>query len=429
MPPRKRTKKSTPRVTPYVRPVTRARSGTRGASSTPDLLAAEQGQTAPTAPATVATAAHGLPQPQSAAVTMPQSETPVSTNQVPPQSGVVTMEMFSALQTSMANMAANMANIANLLQQRSLTDLRGEAFTSGNNSGPQQNQDGGAQAAHDRPVQATNPGVNTVALASNFSPNNLLQGRGIPSERLPNVELVSPAIRRDILSGKDINLACLLIPGYNYHDGERHIIIGNEALSLKPLQDGRVNRPLTITEFIQAFTVYKNVMCEAFPNRRTELDAYVTDIVGMSKRFSGFAFYDYHRDFSAKAAALLLNHGIKLDWGVRDSLIYTSTFSGLKANLCNICNSAVHTTEVCPYLETKRPHSNPIRFQSPPSTVDRSGRRRVTYQGKEICNNFNSQPGCKRSNCGFSHVCLVCYSSDHSSAQGKCRPKDQANRA
>ena len=55
-------------------------------------------------------------------------------------------------------------------------------------------------------------------------------------------------------------------------------------------------------------------MCESFPSRREKLDAYELDIVDMSKRFSGLAYYEYHMAFAARAVALLLNHGIKVDW-------------------------------------------------------------------------------------------------------------------
>ena len=38
-------------------------------------------------------------------------------------------------------------------------------------------------------------------------------GMGVSSDSLPHIDIISPTIRRDIIMGKDINLACLLIRG------------------------------------------------------------------------------------------------------------------------------------------------------------------------------------------------------------------------
>ena len=46
-------------------------------------------------------------------------------------------------------------------------------------------------------------------------------------------------------------------------------------------------------------------MCEAFPNRRHELNLYEREIVNMALRYPGAGFYDYHKQFSAKAASYL----------------------------------------------------------------------------------------------------------------------------
>ena len=66
-------------------------------------------------------------------------------------------------------------------------------------------------------------------------------------------------------------------------------------------------------------------MCEVYPNRREELDAYLRDIVEMSSCF-GIGFYDYHRAFSAKAASFLLYHQVKVDWSHRDTKLFTTIF-------------------------------------------------------------------------------------------------------
>nr|XP_006816894.1 PREDICTED: uncharacterized protein LOC102802474 [Saccoglossus kowalevskii] len=54
----------------------------------------------------------------------------------------------------------------------------------------------------------------------------------------------------------------------------------------------------------------------------------------MSSRFGGLAYYEYHRQFAARAAALLLNHNIKVDWSRRDPMLYTSIFAGTTVTAC-----------------------------------------------------------------------------------------------
>ena len=69
-------------------------------------------------------------------------------------------------------------------------------------------------------------------------------------------------------------------------------------------------------------------MCEVFPPRRPELDAYERDIVEMASKYPGQLFYDYHRKYSAKAAAYLTQSNIKVDWSQRDMILFIEIFSG-----------------------------------------------------------------------------------------------------
>ena len=246
---------------------------------------------------------------------------------------------------------------------------------------------------------------------------------GVPSDSMPHVEIVSPALRKEITTGKDVNMACLLIP--NYTPGEnanRHILIGDEPIALPALKDHRLNRRLTIQEFIKAFTSYKNIMCEAFPFRRGELDAYLRDVVDMSTKFQGFAFYQYHLEFSARAAALLLNHNVKVDWSKRDNYLYTSVFAGQKANTCTLCASFSHATPYCHLATSRETKSRGLGpTPSPDSQHDIKGRQRLFLNGKEICNNYNTPEGCSRQFCHFKHACAKCKQSTHPSWNGTCQ--------
>ena len=126
---------------------------------------------------------------------------------------------------------------------------------------------------------------------------------GYAAESLPFVETISPQMRKNIIEGKDVNLCALLIP---YYSGP---MINDERIDTyycsnrKP--DPRLNKTLSLSEFIQAFGTYKSVMSEAYPDRRIELDLYERDIVDMSNRYPGSGFYEYHKQFSATAAAYL----------------------------------------------------------------------------------------------------------------------------
>ena len=206
----------------------------------------------------------------------------------------------------------------------------------------------------------------------------------------------------------------------------------------KEKPDPSLNQDLTLPQFIQAFGIYKNIMCSACPNlysrklgiyknimcsacRRSELDLYERDIVDMATRFPGKGFYEYHRMFSAQASAHLSFSNIKIDWSVRNKTLFCNIFTNSKAYTCNLCQSSLHMASFCPKL-SDRSFQVWARNSNGQSTVDRWGRARVLINGKELCKNFNTTCGCKRSHCTFLHACLICHK-EHS--QQDC--KDSKN--
>ena len=278
----------------------------------------------------------------------------------------------------------------------------------------------------------TNPTTSVPGFAVAHSDTN-----GVPADLVASVDVISPSIKKDIILGKDINLACLLISGFNEEHIQRNLVVGNDVVPLRTLTDSRLSKLLTIQEFIKSFTIYKRVMCHAFPQRHTELDLYMANIVDMSTRFGGFGFYRYHKSFSAKAASLLLNENIKLDWSKRDFQLFICTFAGSKAAACDLCLSPEHTAEFCPLALNVgyKPTSLQLQGQSAASSSSRApvsdsagnrdtndvkGRPRVTVQGSEICNDFNDRRGCRRDQCRFKHVCLDCKKPDHSQGAPVC---------
>ncbi len=64
--------------------------------------------------------------------------------------------------------------------------------------------------------------------------------------------------------------------------------------------DPRLSKMLTLAEFIVAFGVFRDVICEVFPSRRAELDTYLAIIADLSLTYGGTLFYEYHKSLSAK---------------------------------------------------------------------------------------------------------------------------------
>jgi hypothetical protein len=101
----------------------------------------------------------------------------------------------------------------------------------------------------------------------------------IYAEDLPKMDYVSPTIRKQILEGKDVNLACLLVV----------------ELSSR---DVRLDHHLTLDEFNKAFRKYRNVLCKPYPQRKDEMEQYEADTNEIAHNY-GPRFYIYHKSFSA----------------------------------------------------------------------------------------------------------------------------------
>ena len=241
-----------------------------------------------------------------------------------------------------------------------------------------------------------------------------MQQHGVAADLLPHLDIVSDSLRRQITEGKYVNLASLLIPEFDNPNFTTNEFSGLELLR-KSRRDHRLDRPLNITQFYKAFGIYKRVMCEAFPQRRLELELYEADIGNIFDRF-GSLLYQYHVQFTRKAAAYL-EKGIKIDWSKRNTELFQLIVGGAKAKLCDHCSQSDHQSQFCPSqinvpgMSDKR--SEQIKGSGKyDATADKHGRPKVTYQGKEICNNFNTK-FCNFKGCPFLHVCKKCKSFSH----------------
>ncbi|CAG2201868.1 unnamed protein product [Mytilus edulis] len=70
-------------------------------------------------------------------------------------------------------------------------------------------------------------------------------------------------------------------------------------------------------------------MCSKFTNRRIELDRYEANIIDIYNVY-GAMFYDYHCQFSARAAAALRDCNIKVDWSIKDTTMLSMVAGNAK---------------------------------------------------------------------------------------------------
>lgn len=275
---------------------------------------------------------------------------------------------------------------------------------------PGNNQQGGAcVVAEPQELPPTPLQVPVIVPSTSYTYDQVSMATPVPSSSLPIVDLVPENIRKDIIRGKDINLAQLLLPTRErgVFSGTRDIKIGDETLTLKPLKDKRLTRSLTIQEFVKAFNIFKNILCQAFPQRRVEMDRYMSHIIDMATKFPGLAFYEYHLEFSARAAYYREHHQCLIDWGSLDDRLLTQVVAGRKANTCSLCSAFDHEANFC-HLAAESDAQPNASSQSQPSTL-------------KTCWHYNSERGCNKKNCLFRHACNVCQNTGH--PEVKCLKK------
>ncbi len=227
----------------------------------------------------------------------------------------------------------------------------------------------------------------------------------VASHDLPKVVCITPALRFKIQQGKFINIALLNLPAHDVSTARTIVDAEGNEIRIKGGQDERLNQPMTIGDFVAAFTKYMDIVCEV-DDRREELHQYMADIVDMANQHGGQLFMDYHQAFFLRAATLLETYNTKVHWGIKDKNIMDSLLISKRGKHCVTCGSHSHTTESCVRRGSARAQVTP--FTRNP-TMDLRGRQRVVVQGKEICNNFNDEKGCGRFMCHFMHICHNCH--------------------
>ncbi|CAF4000784.1 unnamed protein product [Rotaria sp. Silwood1] len=250
---------------------------------------------------------------------------------------------------------------------------------------------------------------------------NLHSGRsGLSVRGDSDLETVPKGLRKAIIEGYNVNLVRLLLPRDNKKYSRNDDDDEDKNVYLKQKDDPRLDKNLTILEFILAFTRYLNIICEVFPQRRRELTAYLCDIIRLSSRFGHPFFYHYHRLFAQKAETLLQTRNILIDWSKRDHDIYFNVFSGLRPIVCDLCRSPDHSTSFCKKILNRddligkmlsENHDYfPFSTSSKVSFRQALGSDDIKQDSGPTCKFYNGAGfgKCVQPNCRFLHLCSRC---------------------
>lgn len=220
----------------------------------------------------------------------------------------------------------------------------------------------------------------------------------------PAAVSVSHQLRSNIVEGKDVNLAALLIPSPTL---ERQMVDCGDVAVLLKTSDSRLQRNLSFPEFVNAFGIFRDILCQTFPDRREELDIYLAMMADFYQRYGGTLFYEYHRSFSAKSASFITLFNVRLDWSVTDTELLVRHFGGQRTLSCVICSSHGHSASLCPKTLASRDPAAVHGADSVSPAFDVRGRPIIFFNNNRLCNNFNESV-CTYPKCIFSHICSFC---------------------
>lgn len=186
------------------------------------------------------------------------------------------------------------------------------------------------------------------------------------------------------MKGEDINLCSLLIPAYETprKDQEK--------------ADKRLNRNSNISEFVTAFSRFKRLVCANYPWRQQELDMYLAHIIEVHNVWPT-RFFEYQKLFSAKCAIALKQNQMLINWSKGDEEILKRMVADAEVSKCNFCASTTHTSSMC--MDNQEDGGNSKHHRGL-QRKDKYDRNIAYHEGKQICNNFNSNrcsvPYCRR---------------------------------
>ena len=246
----------------------------------------------------------------------------------------------------------------------------------------------------------------------NFSAGNTTQSisasnisYGLHPEQIKDNDYVSESLREKIVNGKYVNMVLLLIPEFEQTKDRKD-----------RYRDARLNRSLSIEEFIVAFEKYKRIHCSSHPWRKEELDTYESNLIEIARVY-GRKFYEYHKIFSQKCA-VALEQGKKVNWAEKDKDLLQMIIGGTQCNTCNICQEVTHVTQFCPQTFSQL---GTYKFQYPQSFSTPVANSTDNQRKTVLCSWFNAQ-GCKKDKCNYFHACSLCNSVTHGKKQCSAQP-------
>ncbi|CAG2241264.1 unnamed protein product [Mytilus edulis] len=182
-----------------------------------------------------------------------------------------------------------------------------------------------------------NPTLNTSTATIN----------GVPSSSVPFLDIISPALKKQIIEGRDVNLAGLLMKDYESVQAASTLLTSSGLEINLPGKriSGFIERSLLKNSY--ALLANISVMCRVFPQRSEELDCYLANILQIESSY-GEKIYEYHKLFAAKAATALRDFKVKFDWGVKDNDILTLLAPHARPEVCRLCYAIDHGTNCLP---------------------------------------------------------------------------------
>lgn len=180
-----------------------------------------------------------------------------------------------------------------------------------------------------------------------------------------------------------------------------------------------------ILQWVQCFATLASVLGSAYPQKISELLAYMATIVKCSRKFEGPAWVLYDRAFRRQAEV-----SRDLNWSKLNPSLFNLYFTGRarKRMLCHLCLAEGHSADTCPEANWHWPlgvAGLPQPRSSPASSLQQMGQRRTPRQSTfdqshrgsqfEICRLFNNKHGnkCSFKPCRYVHICSSCKESGH----------------
>lgn len=140
-------------------------------------------------------------------------------------------------------------------------------------------------------------------------------------------------------------------------------------------------------------------MIWSIPDRRKELNAYLSPIADLHLKYGRFIFYHYQ----AITAALFSQSGFTLDWSILDTKFLMMLTQAVS---CHLCGTVGHLSAFCRnyFFNPNCSVCKPAQPLSSTQHLHLHGRKVEVFNNAPICDNFNESV-CSFPNYAFLHIC------------------------